>query len=223
MAQDSVPPLPKSSSNAKGCIIGCLIVFVIGVAGVGIATYAAYNAGMGALNAITETEPRPLPEVVMTEEETTAASEKFERFTEAVKSGASDEKAFSFSGQEINVMLRSNDTSRVLGESVFVTVEDDEIRGEVSFSLGDLVPLPFMEGRYANGSATFSVSTNDGRLFVFIENFRMKGEDAPPEILEGLRQENLAKDMMSDPEFQEMMENIDSIAVEGDQLVVTLK
>lgn len=223
MAQDPVPPLPKPRSNAKGCIIGCLIVFVIGVAGVGIGTYTAYNAGMGALNSMTEKEPRELPEVVMTEEETKAASEKLKQFTEAIKSAESSQKTFTFTGQELNAILRSNDTTRALGESVVVTIKDGVVHGEVSLNLGDLLPIPFLQGRYANGSATFSISARDGRLFVFVEGFRMKGKEAPPEILEGLRTENLAKDAMNNPDFRELMKNVESVAVEGDQLVVTLK
>jgi hypothetical protein len=223
MARDPVPPLPKSSSNASGCLIGCLIVLVIGVAGVALTVFATYRVGKGAIDAMTEDAPQVLPEVTMTDEESVAASEKLDEFTEAIKSGQSDTKTFSFTGQEINVMLRANEDVRALGESVFVTIEDSEVRGEVSFNLGEFIPISFLEGRYANGSATFSVSASDGRLFVFVEDFQMKGNDAPPEILDQLRQENLAKDMVDDPDFRELMNNVESVTVEGDQLVVTLK
>ena len=223
MAQDPVPPLPKSSSNVNGCIIGCLIVFVIGVAGVGIATYATYRAGMGMLDAVTEAEPRELPEVTMTDEESQIAAEKFKRFQAAIESEDAEEKTYSFTGQEINVLLRSPDTPLPIGKSVFVTVKDGELQGEVSLNLGDLIPVGFFQGRYVNGAATFSVSAEHGRLNIYIESLRVKGEEVPEEVRGQLRQTNFAENMNTNPNVQKFLERIKSISVEGDQLLGTLK
>lgn len=224
MSQEPVPPLPqKSNSNVKGCLIGCAIVAVVGIVGTALIAFAVYKMGMETLNAFTESEPRPIPEVSMTEEESAAAKAKFDAFKEAVQSGESEQKEFSFTGQELNVMLRSNEESATLGKSVYLTIEDGEISGEVSLNLGELVPVGFLEGRYANGAATFSVSAENGRLFVFIEDFRVKGEPASPQIQQELRKTNLAEDAMSDPDLQKMMDNIETVSVEGDKLLVTLK
>lgn len=221
MTQDVAPPLPKSSSNTKGCLIGCAIVALIGIAGTAIIGYSVYKMGVGALDAMTEAEPRPIPEVVMTEEESTAATEKFEGFKTALETGASEEKTFSFTGQEINTMLRANPDIRALGESVFVTIENGEVNGEISLNLGNFIP--FLEGRYANGAATFSISARDGRMFVYVEEFRMKGENASSELQDQLRQQNLAEEMNTDAEFQQAMAHIDTIEVVEDKVVVTLK
>lgn len=221
MTQDIAPPLPKSSSNSKGCLIGCAIVALIGIAGTAIIGYSVYKMSLSALDAMTETEPRPIPEVVMTEEESTAASEKFETFTAALESGTSEEKVFSFTGQEINTMLRSDPDIRALGESVFVTVENGEINGEISLNLGNFIP--FLDGRYANGAATFSISASDGRMYVYVEEFRMKGENASSELQGQLRQQNLAEEINTDPEFQKAMTHISTIEVVEDKVVVTLK
>jgi len=225
MSQDTMPPLPRSSSSSssKGCLIGCLIVFVIGVAGSALMGYVVYRAGLETLNAFTETEPQPIPEVAMTDGERDAVTAKMEGFVEAVKSGESEEKTFVFTGQELNVLIRSFEDPRRLGESVYLTIENGEVKGEVSLNLGQIIPISFLEGRYANGAATFSVNARDGRLFIFVEQFQVKGKDAPPDIVEQFRQTNLADDAMGDPEFQNLMENIESIAVEDDRLVVTLK
>ena len=221
MAQDPVPPLPQSSSNTKGCLIGCAVVFFIGVVGAGLIGFAAYKGAVGALDAMTEMAPRPLPEVEMTAEESTAANEKFAKAKAALSSEAPEEKVFSFTGDEINTLLRSSDTTGFLGDSVFVKVEDGVVNGDVSLDLGNVMPM--LAGRYANGSATFSVSFANERLLIFIEQFKLKGEDAPEEIQAQFRQTNLAEDMMADPEFREGLRNVESIVVEGDKIVVTLK
>lgn len=222
MTQEPVPPLPpKSNSTAKGCIIGCAIVAIVGIVGTVLIGYAMYSAGMGALDSFTEDQPRPVPEVQMTEAESTATQAKVEQFMNAVKSGESEDKEFRFTGQEINVLLRSDPEFSALGESVYVTIEQGEVSGQVSLDLGQFVP--FLAGRYANGTATFSVSAENDRLFVFVEDFTVKGEPAAPEVIEQVRSANLAEEAMSNPEFTAVMKNVESVEVEGDHLVVTLK
>lgn len=222
MAEENIPPMPKSSSGLNGCLIGCLIVFLVGFAGAGLVSFFAYQGITGVLSATTETEPRELPPLELTEAEESAASEKYTKLTTAMEQG-SDEKEFAFSGDDINAILRSSDHPQVqaLGESVYMTIANGELRGEVSLELGRFIPL--LKGRYLNGSATFNVSASDGRLFVFIENFQIKGEDAPAEIMSQLRVQNLVQDMTSDPKMREIIEKIEEIRVEEDRLIVTLK
>lgn len=222
MSQEPVPPLPpKSDSGTKGCLIGCAIVAAVGVVGTILIVFALYRASVETLEAFTETEPRPVPEVQMTEEEGAAARTKAQEFMSAVKSGESEEKEFRFTGKELNVLLRSNPDLAAVGDSVHVTIEDGEMKGQVSLDIGQFIP--FLAGRYANGTATFDVSTNDGLLFVFIEDFSVKGEPAAPAVLEEVRKVNLAEDAKNDPEFVEFMNNVESVKVEGDQLIILLK
>lgn len=220
MAHDDIPPLPKSSSGLNGCLIGCLIFFAVAVAGAGLVGYAMYRGATGMLNAATETAPRELPPLTLSEEEKLASEEKLAQLSSAFESGG-DSKEFTLSGEDINVMLRAKENTRLFGESVYVTVANGEIRGEVSFPLGELIPL--LDGRYLNGSATFNVSASDGRLFVFIESFQVKGEDAPPEVMAQLRVQNLAQDMANDPSIRDFVAKIEAIRVEEDRVIVTLK
>lgn len=221
-SQEPVPPLPqKSRSNVNGCLIGCLIVFVVGLVGAGLVAFAMYKGLQTAVNEWTETEPRELPALEITDEERAAATDKFERFKTAMEE-ESGEKEFSFTGDEINFMLRSHPEAVVFGESVYVTVEDGEIRGDVSLNLGDIIPIGMFDGRYANGSAVFDVYTQDDRLFVFIESFQMKGEDPPPDISQQLRNQNLAQEMAGKPKFEAWMAEIQDIRVVEDRIVVTL-
>tara|TARA_R110001592_G_scaffold347189_3_gene640504 strand:+ start:222 stop:899 length:678 start_codon:yes stop_codon:yes gene_type:complete len=225
MAQDQVPSLPKSSSNSnvKGCVIGCAIVFIVGAIGAGVVGYGLFRGVSGFMEAMTETEPRPIPEVTMTDEEATAVSEKLEAFKTALNSGDSAEKEFSLTGQEVNVLIRSDDTAKVFGDSVYVTIEGGEMKGEMSLRLGDLLPVAFLENRYLNGAATFSVSAQDGRLYIYVEELKIKGETAPDSIMDQLRQENFAAEMMKKPDFEGTMAKIESVEVVDDRLVVRLK
>lgn len=219
--QDNVPPLPKSKSGVNGCLIGCLIAVLVAAIGTGAIVYFSYSAMTGAINEMTESEPRELPAVTIDEAGRAAANEKFTQLKSTLDNGG-ETKEFTFTGDEINALLRTNDTG-VFGESVYVTVANGEIRGEVSLDLGRLIPLGIFDGRYANGSATFNVYTRDNRLFVFVESFQMKGEDAPAELVAQMRTKNLAEDMASDPSVQEWMGRIEAIDVVEDKVVVKLK
>ena len=219
MSQDSVPPLPKSSSNVNGCLIGCLVVLVVAVLGAGILAFTAYKTIGGAVTAYTEETPRELPALTLSNEQMTAADEKIAQFETALDTGTGP-REFSFTGDELNVMLRSSEPGQFFGESIYVTVANSEVRGEVSFDLGKMLPL--LEGRYANGSATFNVFAEGGMLHVYVDSFQVKGEAASEEFMGGMRAQNLALEFADDPEFRAWIEKIEAIRVEGDQLIVTL-
>lgn len=219
MSQDVVPPLPKSSSNVNGCLIGCLVVLVVGVLGVGILAFTVYKTVGGTLTAYTEETPRELPALTLSEEQVTAANEKIAQFEAALDIGVGP-REFSFTGDELNVMLRSSEPGQFFGESIYVTIANGEVRGEVSFDLGTVIP--FLDGRYANGSATFDIYTEDGMLHVYVDSFQVKGEAASEEFMDGVRSQNMALEIADDPEFRAWIEKIESIRVEGDRLIVTL-
>jgi hypothetical protein len=220
MSQEIVPPLPKSSSSFNGCLIGCIVVVVVGLLGAGLVGYTLYKTMQGAVTAYTEEAPRELPALNLDEQQMTAAQEKLAQFRAAVESGTGP-REFSFTGDELNVMLRSSQPGQFFGDSVYVSVANSEVRGEVSFDLGTLIPI--LKGRYANGSATFRVYTEGGELFVYVESFQVKGEAASEELMQGMRNQNLALEASKDPEFRAWVARIDEIRAEGDVLLIRLK
>lgn len=219
MSQDYVPPLPKSSSNVNGCLIGCLVVAVVGVLGAGIFGFTVYKMVQTSITAYTEEAPRELPALELSDEEMTAANEKLAQFRSAVETGTGP-REFSFNAEELNVMLRSSEPGQVFGDSVYLTIANGEIRGEVSFDIGKLIPI--LDGRYANGSATFTVYTAGGMLHVYMESFQVKGEEASQEFMDGMAAQNWAQEVSTDPEFKAWIEKIEEIRVEDDKLIVKL-
>lgn len=220
MSQESVPPLPKSGSNFNGCLIGCLVVVVLGVLAAGIASYTFYRSIQGTVTAYTEDKPQELPVLKLDDAQMAAAKEKIEQFRAAVDSGTGP-REFSFTGDELNVMLRNSEPGGLLGDSVYITIANSEVRGEVSLNLGALIPI--FNGRYANGSATFNVYTEGGMLYVFIESFQVKGQAASQELLNGMRAQNLAQEAAKNPQFQAWISKVDEIRAEGAKLLVKLK
>lgn len=221
MTQDYVPPLPKSSgSNATGCIIGCAIVFVVGLLGTTLLLFMGYRLAQSQLTSMTEEVPRELPALDLEPAERQASEEKLAAFRTAMETGG-DPREFSFTGDDLNVMIRNSDVGDIFGDSIYVTIANGEVRGKVSLDLGKLIPLA--DGRYMNGSATFNVFTEGGTLHVYMSSFQFKGEAASQEFMDGVGSQNFAAELADDPEFKAWVEKIESIKVEGDTMTVTLR
>lgn len=219
---DNVPPLPKSRSGVNGCLIGCLVVALVCVVGAALVGYGLYRGAAGMLEATTETAPRELPPLALNEAEQAESSQKVAALKTALEQGG-EQREFSLTGDDLNVLLRSDENIRALGESVYITIANGEVRGEVSLELSRIMPLSFFEGRYLNGSGTFDVSASSGRIFVFLESFRFKDQDAPEDFMAQLRTQNLAQDLANDPSMQAFFNKIDEIKVVEDRMIITLK
>ena len=83
--------------------------------------------------------------------------------------------------------------------------------------------MPFLEGRYINGAATFTADIQNGRLQIYTESLDVKGSPPPDEFMTGLRNENLAKEFNNQPENQALLQRIEDITIEGGKLTITLK
>ena len=226
MTQDPVPPLPpKSDSSAKGCLIGCAIVLAVCALGASLMSFAFYKT----LDAFTEAEARPVPEVTVTGAERATFEAKVKALKAVAQSESSAGEEFRFSGQDLNVMIKSNPDVSEFTDGIYAEIKDGVISGQVSFDLDKTpiveVPLigPALAGRFANGAATFSVTTENGLLEVYVTDFQVKGKPISQDILTEFQKTNLAEDANNDPEFRAFMEKVDTIAVEGNELVIRLK
>lgn len=218
-------PPQGGGGGGRNCLlfglIGCLVVFLLLVVLIVVALYAGQSWISGMVDEYTDTEPAQMPEVDLTQEEMDAVSQRVEAFGEAVEAGEPVEPLRLTAG-ELNALIVNSDVWRELGGDAYVQIEDNQITAEVSIPL-DEFGWEMFQGRYLNGSATLTMSFEDGRLLVFAEDFSVKGEALPEEFRQQLRAQNLAEDVNEDREFMETFKGIESIVVEDDVLVVTPK
>ena len=76
--------------------------------------------------------------------------------------------------------LANNPDLRTLKDRLYLTIEGDQVKGQISVPLAELGSVPGMsglKGRYLNGSATLKVSLNDGALDVRVEHRRHRGQE----------------------------------------------
>jgi hypothetical protein len=118
------------------------------------------------------------------------------------------------SADEINFLLRNYEAEGA-ASNLHCDIKDGALTASVSLSVG--------EGKYLNGEAVLSVYVTSGRLCVFMENVKTKGEPLSEAFMREIRMENLAEFVNRDTPTRRMFSAIASIAVEGDHLVVRAK
>ena len=159
-----------------------------------------------------------LPKVEMPEEQRKALKDRVEAFRKAVNAGTPIEPLV-LTSDDLNVLISENED---LKGSIYVTVEGDEVKGKVSFPL-DKLNVGMVRGRYLNGEADLKASLKDGVLIVTLDSIEVNGKKPPEEFLQGMRQQNLAKDAYKDQETANMMRKLESLEIKDGKIILKVR
>ena len=166
----------------------------------------------------TDDAPMELPVVEMPQEDLDALIERVDAFSEGLRDDEPVEELV-LTQDELNALFQHHPELSDFAGRVYVTIDEgDVLNGEVS------VPLDFFPGfggRYFNGSATFDVAIEQGRFTVFVISATLKGEPIPDNFMEGIRGENLAADMHSNPESKELIDKVEKLEVKDGLITIT--
>ena len=210
-------PVVQQSSGSRGCLYGCLAVIIGGLLLLLCSGIGVYWFLKGQVEKYTSTEPMDIPMVEYSEEELAELQARVDAFSDAMDEGRTPEEDLVLTAEEINALISADEKMR---GKLFITIENDQVSGDVSLPLGD---FGFFEGRYFNGSGSFSVSMANDLLIVTLTDASVNGEDVPDEIVEGIGKENLAKDLYNNPDTAATLRKFESVKVEGDKLILTFK
>ena len=83
--------------------------------------------------------------------------------------------------------------------------------------------LPLFRNRFLNGTATFSVSLQNGLLRVTAQDVTVKGKPLPGVYLDRIRQQNLAQAAQEEPRNSIVLEQLKDIQVKDGKLIITPK
>jgi len=208
----------KKSGCKRYLVIGCVTLFVLGVV-IAVAGYFAIKGTLEKLiESYTSAEPLELPRVQLPADRIQTVIAEADGFKQAVKAGQPTDPLV-LSGEEINALIQHHPDFEGISDKVYVTLEDEKIHGQVSIPLGERFRIA--EGRYLNGSATFTVSVVAGRLIVFLDSLEVGDSKLPEAIMKDFRQQNLAEKLAEDPEIAPIMDKLESVEVTKGQLVIT--
>jgi hypothetical protein len=213
-------PIPPPTRKCRGCLfyfglafaalllIGCLL------------GYLAVRFVKDQIDTYTDTSPMKLPKVEITDAEFQQLDQRVKLFADAVEHGK-PAAPLVLTEQDINALIAKSGKTKDLADEVHVFLNDDEVRGQISFPLSKLGWIG--RGRYLNGEATFNVSLENGVLIVTAKEIRVKGKALPESIMSQLRQENLAKEAYKDPKNAEAIRKLESIKVQDGQVIITAR
>ena len=104
-----------------------------------------------------------------------------------------------------------------------VQIEGEEITGQVSLPLDNLIPLEMVKGRFLNGTAGLDVSVEDGVLDIRINRLSVGESVLPDQAIEQLKGKNLAEDLPIDPESRKLLNRVESLTIEDGRLKLQVR
>ena len=220
MTTPMIPPRLARQFNADegNCFLwGCAALVLVAILGTILAGLTFWFMVRQLREKYTETEPVELPVVEIAEEDLEALIQRVDDFAEGLRE-AGPMDPLTLTQDELNALIQYHPDLDDFAGRVYFTLEDEAVTGQVSVSLD---VIPGFGGRYFNGSATFDVALENGRFTVFVNAATFKGEPVPEELMEGIRGENLAGNMNEDDEARELIDKINTLAIENGAVTIT--
>lgn len=225
-AQAPTPPKKGHGCFFYGCIISLVLVLVLC-----LGAFVAFRMVIAKMNRMvteyTDTTPMALPKVEMSTDDIQKLKARVETFSKAVNAH-SNTPPLILTGPELNALIASDKDTKDAANHFFITLEGSSIKGQVSLPLDPVADKPFLrqfhlQGRYLNGSATFSAGVTNGMLGVYIQSIEAKGKPLPPQFTGAFSQQNLADSYNKNPQNGPAFEEYESITVKDGTMMVTPK
>ena len=212
------PEPPQGMPRQRGCFFyGCIIASILAVLFailMGVIAFFSYRMLSKAIDEYTSTTPRDLPKVETPPEQLKTLKERVEAFRKAVDARTPTEPLV-LTSDDLNALIQDNPDLKGL---VYVKVENDEVKGQVSIPL-DKLNIGLVRGRYLNGEADFKASLSDGVLIVTIEALEVNGQKLPEHVITELRKQNVAKDFYKDEKASETIRKLESLEVKDGKII----
>ena len=211
---------PKQGGCWKAFAIGCCVLVVVAAVG----GYFVYRGASGLLTKIADryTSPTPmeLPVVEVSDSESAEVLQRVAAFSEAVRQ-SEPSPPLVLSSRDVNVLINRHPEWKVVAGSVYITIENDRVKGDIALPLDELGGA--FKGRFLNGSALFRVDMAAGRLLLFLDSVEVAGKPLPNEFMNVMRANNLAEGANQKPAVKAVLEKLQSITVRDGTLIIVPK
>jgi hypothetical protein len=208
----------QTQPKRRGCFFyGCLITGILLVLGL-LAAYLGTRYVIRKVVNYTDAAPMALPATAATPAQVAATQQRWDAFVKDVKAGKAT-APLALNTTDLNALIAGSGSAN-LKDSVRVTIEGDQLKGQVSLPL-DQFKIGLLRGRYLNGTMAVKLGLRDGRLAVHAESVQTSRGPLPAAIMDKLRQENLAEQAMQDPDTAKALAELESIEVSDGKLIIT--
>ena len=211
-------PTPPPARKEHGCLFYLGLAFAVMLLIGGLLAFLTVRFVKNQITAFTDSAPMTLPKVEMADAEFERLEQRVTTFGKALQQGNPAEQLL-LTERDINALLTRKPEVKIWADKVYVSLEDNQIKGQVSIPLQGLNWIA--KNRYLNGVAAFNVSLENGVLIVTAKEIKVKGKPLPETFMSRLRQENLAKDAYKDPKNAEVIRKLDRIEVKDGRVIIT--
>jgi hypothetical protein len=213
---DQPRPKPQRGCFFYGCLAGtlCLVILLV----LFLVFLHFFKKG---LNQYTDTKPMPLPALQMTPAQIEEVRKRFESFKEAASAGRPT-APLELSADDINALIASAADLRGARDKLYVTIRDGQLQAQVSLPL-DKIGLPFLKGRYLNGTGIFAVSLQNGLLNIAPVELLVKGRPLPSSFMDKIRNQNFAAGINEDSRTSAALNRLQTIEIHDGKLAVVPK
>jgi hypothetical protein len=217
--------MSNQTPKKRGCFFyGCITVLVLFVLATVTLVLGTRYAIHTMIDGVTEDKP-----VAITRAELPAPRmEEIQKRVDAFKA-ALDNPTNSFelvlTAEEFNALVASSPDMAAVKDRVYIRIEDDRVKADLSLPCDDLAHFPFgrLRGRYLNGSAVLNVGLKDGQLNVRIESVKLKGKPVEGQFMTHLQGANLAQDISREPKNAAAIGKFESIQIKDGKIIIKVR
>ncbi len=221
---DSYQPPRQRGCFFYGCIIASILMVMVLVL-IGAATYFVFRGLHQLAEQYTTTAPRELPKVDVPPNQRESLKKRAEEFSKAVEEGKAVEPLV-LTGDDLNVLIEEEPQLSQIKGHVYLKIEGDELKGQVSIPLEKFSQVPgfgMLKGRYLDGEADIKASLNSGVLIITLDSIEVNGKRVPEEAMTNIRQENLAKDAYKNPKQAAILHKLESLEIKDGKMTIKVK
>jgi hypothetical protein len=216
MSNESNPP------KQRGCLFyGCLSLSILGLLAIvlGVVAYFWVKSTTARwIRDYTDTAPAPIEKVQYSPAQMDALNARVAAFKDALEKGKGTTELV-LTAEDLNALIAKQ---KDLADRLFIRMDEDNIKGDISFPLPDIGPFK-LKGRYLNGTAAFKVALENGSLDVRLQDVLVKGKPLPGVFFNELKKQNLAKDAQQDPQTAGDIQKFESIRITNSSVILRNK
>ena len=227
--QTQTTQYPTQSAGGSGCCcgMGCLSVVVMLGLVVGLVLGGVWWMYVKSVDALTDDAPIAVLMETPNEAQVAAASQKVEQLRTAALT--QQPLTMDFTASELNALIARHPSFSDWRGKARVAIANSELTLDLSVPLRD-IPLPRVRHRWFNGSVRFALTYNEDQFTLGVKSLSANGQDVDLSLFQTMADninqgfnEGFDRSQRESPQTNEFWENIRSIEVRDDRLIMTTK
>jgi hypothetical protein len=215
----------QTQPKKRGCFFyGCITALVLFVLMTLVLVFGTRYAIHTMIDGLTEEQPTKITRVELP----APRLEEILKRVDAFKKSLDDPKGgyeLVLTAEEFNALIGSSPDMAVLKDRLYVHIDEDKLKADLSWPLDDLAHFPFgrFKGRYLNGSASLNAELKNGQLDVKLDSLMIKGKPVDGRFMTQLKSHNLARDITKDPKQAAAISKFDSVQIKDGKIIIKVR